>query len=318
THLNFFFFFFFFTITQYTTNFILSNVVVRYGDPVSVNCSTSETVFEGMGWEATEGGLSPEKVNHSTWSVKNLINWDIFAKCFLNPLPETFPEQVSISSSSGPNGVMREEEEYSFTCHIQHVAPVQNLTVRWYKENTLLRTDTFYSTSKKPVDQSSVYNFTAKRQDNGVTLKCEAHVDLGPEGPQFNSSSEYTITVHCKYLEDAEVEVGSNVSLKCSSMSNPRPQYIWNYYRTDNVMEENEDGVSRLLIINATAYNSGSYTCCTSNERGEVSKTARVTVKSKVNITFDTSCTDIQLVQRITPIDLIFPLVPPRGSHLWL
>uniref|UniRef100_A0A3B4XSS2 Ig-like domain-containing protein n=1 Tax=Seriola lalandi dorsalis TaxID=1841481 RepID=A0A3B4XSS2_SERLL len=292
------------------------SVVVRYGDAVSVNCSTSETMFDGMGWEVTEGGISPKKVNHLTWSVKNLKNWDISPQCFLNPSPETFPEQVSISSSSG---LMREEEEYNFTCHIQHVAPVQNLTVRWYKEDTLIRTDTFNNTSKKPVDQSSVYSFTAKRQDNGVTLRCEAHMDLGPEGPQFDLSSQaYNITVHCKYLEDAEVEVGSNVSLKCSSMSNPRPQYIWNYYRTDNVMEENEDGVSRLLIINATAYNSGSYTCRTFNEIGEVSKTARVTVKSKVNIAFDTSCTDIQLVQRITPIDLIFPLVPPRGSHLCL
>ncbi|XP_056256732.1 hemicentin-2 [Seriola aureovittata] len=426
------------------------SVVVRYGDAVSVNCSTSETMFDGMGWEVTEGGISPKKVNHLTWSVKNLKNWDISPQCFLNPSPEstfeqctkeakivlyTFPEQVSISSSSG---LMREEEEYNFTCHIQHVAPVQNLTVRWYKEDTLIRTDTFNNTSKKPVDQSSVYSFTAKRQDNGVTLRCEAHMDLGPEGPQFDLSSQgYNITVHfgpdvkcpinnlhlqegatltsrcpvegnpapyvrwikngnptdpdiplsrknagvyileaegassirvevqvfvlygpelkcpspyttleyvhhnftcivegypkpeitwyrdgeevelpeiltrrdagkylitasnsvsivnftaditVKYppsqiveLEDAEVEVGSNVSLKCSSMSNPRPQYIWNYYRTDNVMEENEDGVSRLLIINATAYNSGSYTCRTLNEIGEVSKTARVTVKN--------------------------------------
>lgn len=83
-------------------------------------------------------------------------------------------------------------------------------------------------------------------------------------------------------LEDSEVDVGSAMWLKCSSMGNPRPKYFWNYYRTDNVMEENEDGVSRLLILNATAYNMGSYTCHAWNDIGNVSKTARVTVKGRV------------------------------------
>lgn len=87
-------------------------------------------------------------------------------------------------------------------------------------------------------------------------------------------------------LEDSEVDVGSTVWLKCSSMGNPRPKYSWNYYQTANVMEENEDGVSRLLIHNATAYNMGSYTCHAWNDRGNVSKTARVSVKGRVSIMY--------------------------------
>lgn len=83
-------------------------------------------------------------------------------------------------------------------------------------------------------------------------------------------------------LEDSEVDVGSKTRLKCSSVGNPRPKYIWNYYRTDNVMEENEDGVSRLIIHNASAHNMGSYTCHAWNDIGNVSKTVRVTVKGRV------------------------------------
>lgn len=49
--------------------------------------------------------------------------------------------------------------------------------------------------------------------------------------------------------------------------------------------EENEDGVSLLVIQNATAYNMGSYTCYAWNDRGNVSKTVRVTVKGKDNNT---------------------------------
>lgn len=85
-------------------------------------------------------------------------------------------------------------------------------------------------------------------------------------------------------LEDAEVEAGSDVYLKCSSTGNPRPQYVWSYFRTANVMQEDEDGVSRLLIRNATALNAGSYTCHASNQRGNVSHTARVTVRGEVNV----------------------------------
>ena len=83
-------------------------------------------------------------------------------------------------------------------------------------------------------------------------------------------------------LEDSEVDFGSKTRLKCSSVANPRPKYIWNYYRTDNVMEEDEDGESHLIIQNASAHNMGSYTCQAWNDIGNVSKTVRVTVKGKV------------------------------------
>lgn len=87
-------------------------------------------------------------------------------------------------------------------------------------------------------------------------------------------------------LEDSEVEVGSAVWLKCSSTGFPQPKYSWDYYLADNVTEENEDGMSLLLIHNANAHNTGSYTCHASNERGNVSKTAKVTVKGEVNIIY--------------------------------
>lgn len=84
-------------------------------------------------------------------------------------------------------------------------------------------------------------------------------------------------------LEDTDVEVGSATWLKCSAAGKPRPKYSWTYFQSANVVEENEDGVSRLLIHDATAYNMGLYTCHAWNERGNVSKTARVTVKGQIN-----------------------------------
>lgn len=83
-------------------------------------------------------------------------------------------------------------------------------------------------------------------------------------------------------LEDTEVDVGSPVWLKCSSTGNPRPQYTWNYFQAHNVKEENDDGVSRLMIHSATVLNMGSYTCRAWNDRGNASKTVRMHVKGGV------------------------------------
>ncbi|XP_078140645.1 hemicentin-1 [Centroberyx gerrardi] len=430
------------------------SVVVRYGDYVSVNCSTSATQLDSMGWEASIGGTGlMDDVNHATWTVENLTDWNIGPKCYINQQrPEnpsgeldqclktlpvvlyTFPDSVAFSSSAGSAGLMIEGERHILTCDIQHIAPVQNLTVTWHKGNETT-IDRFNNPSKEPVNQSSVHSFTASRYDDGVQFRCEAHLDLGPEGPSLSATSQqYPVTVHfgpdiscsnieilegetlegrcpvagnpspnitwlkdgkptdptvslqrdnaglytikaegriviakniwvsvlygpelscpasytaveyathnftctvegypqpnttfykdgdkvdlpekltrshagqymiiasnqlssishtvdidvlyppskINELEDTEVEFGSTMWLKCSSMGNPRPEYLWSYYQADNVKVETEDGVSRLHIHDATANNIGSYTCYARNERGIVSHTARVTVK---------------------------------------
>ncbi|KAF3700028.1 Hemicentin-2 Precursor [Channa argus] len=427
-----------------------TSVVVRYGDPVSINCSTSEVLFEGLGWEATESGTGIRKVNHLSWNVERLTDWMVSTSCFINPLlasrfeqcqrsPKitlyTFPEEINITSTSESDVKMKENETYNFICDIQRVAPVQNLTVNWYKGEERIHTDTFNNTNKKPVNPSPVLSYTTTRADNGVTIRCEAHMDLGPEGPQLHvSSQEYHITVYfgpdvqcssielrengtlkdqcsvegnptpsvtwlkdgqptnlnvslsrenagiyeikaegfssvnkrvhvhvlygpelrcesiytvleyaphnitCRVegypkpqttwfrlnevvelpqtltrsdagqyvinasnnhssvnftveiivsyppsqiteLEDSVVMAGSDFELKCSTTGNPQPKYTWDYYRTTNVMEKYDNGVSILVIGNATAYNMGSYRCYAQNERGNVSKTVRVIVR---------------------------------------
>lgn len=425
------------------------SVVVKYGDPVSVNCSTSETLLEGIGWEVTHGATGLQPVKHLTWSLDSLTHWSISPTCFISPTEDstieqcsqpldivvyTFPDTIYIDSDSAWNGRVKEFKEYDFTCIIPNIAPVQNLTVKWYKGDELLKTDTFENPSKKPVNQTSVLSFSSTRQDNGVALRCEAHLDLndlqfnvssqdynitvqyGPEmhcsteeflegesleekcqvtgyptpvfkwtkdgqpvdpalglsrnnsglytvkaegvsaldkevavfvlyGPELSCPQTYTVLEYAPHnltctepkgfpqpeiiwfkdgeevdfpdnltrgdagqyiitasnklssvnlslditvlyppspiveLQDSEVDVGSTVMLKCSSTGNPRPKYSWDYYRTENVEERNEDGVSFLQIHRSTAYNTGLYKCHAWNDIGRVSETARVTVK---------------------------------------
>ncbi|CAB1454197.1 unnamed protein product [Pleuronectes platessa] len=222
-------------------------VVVRYGDPVSVNCSTSVPQHGGMGWEAKIGGRPLEMVNHLTWTVGKLTEWTISPKCFinlqnmqvgsqclkkLNIVLYTFPENISINSSSDSDGVMRENEQYNLTCHIHQVAPVEYLNVTWYKGDRPVNKSTFNKTlTKNPVDKLSVYTVTPTRRDNGVTFRCEATMDLGPEGPQLNvSSQEINITVHYGpevKCSDINILEGETLESKCPVEGNPTPSVRW-------------------------------------------------------------------------------------------
>nr|XP_029477377.1 uncharacterized protein LOC115102014 isoform X3 [Oncorhynchus nerka] len=184
-------------------------VVVRYGDSVSVNC-TSSTDPEGMRWEATYGDTGWHgNVNLVTWTVRRLMDWTIEPKCYIKSqngsqcseiLPVILymtPDSVSISPL-GHSGPMMEGKEYQLQCDIQNIAPLQNLVVRWYKGNETIETQTFNDSTKELVNMSSTITITHRRDEGEVEYRCEAELDLGPEGPKPSalSSKPLNVTVY--------------------------------------------------------------------------------------------------------------------------
>uniref|UniRef100_A0A673MBL6 Ig-like domain-containing protein n=1 Tax=Sinocyclocheilus rhinocerous TaxID=307959 RepID=A0A673MBL6_9TELE len=166
--------------------------VVRYGDSVAVNCSAS-VPHKGMGWEASEGAVTMTRDSLITWRVSNLIEWDIQPYCYINheeqcqvELPVTIyktPDSVSISIVNH-RGPMIEGKQYELQCDVHDVAPVQNLTVKWYKGQTLLNQTTFTEDSKTPVNETTTLLIRPDRADDGAQYRCEAELELGAEGPQ--------------------------------------------------------------------------------------------------------------------------------------
>ncbi|XP_052346991.1 vascular cell adhesion protein 1-like [Oncorhynchus keta] len=272
-------------------------LVVRYGDSVSVNCSTSSTDHEGMGWEATFGGTSLEQdVIVVTWTVKNLTDWTIQPKCYITSKDgkqclETFPvilyktpDRVSISvlNHSGP---MVEGTQYQLQCDIQNIAPLQNLVVKWYKGNEPLDNVTYSHVSKRPVDVSATLMISPSRDDDGDQYRCRAELDLGPEGPQPHptvTSEPLNITVHYapEFLpgnDTVEVSAGSDVSLDCSAEGNPPPELRW----TNNIAEgnANETTVGRLRTLNISRVTANAtYNCTVTNRLGSITKQIHVLV----------------------------------------
>ncbi|KAA0705392.1 Peroxidasin [Triplophysa tibetana] len=222
-------------------------VVVMYGSSVSVNCSTNIT-HRGIGWEASVGSVPMKRdQNLTTWRVASLTRWDIKAMCYINygmnqseyPLPVTVyktPDSVSINTSDH-TGPITEGSTYKLQCDVVNVAPVQNLTVKWYKGETLMHTETFTDPIKTPVNKRSILQITPDRSDDGVQYKCKAELELGAEGPQpppTVTSEPLKITVYFKPIIN-ETKLPSTLSvfrgypmvLVCEAEGNPKPEISW-------------------------------------------------------------------------------------------
>ncbi|TNN23438.1 Cell adhesion molecule 4 [Liparis tanakae] len=60
-----------------------AKIAVRFGDPVSVNCSTSATRFSKIGWEAISGGMTSTDAV-VTWTVEEVNDWDTKPLCYID------------------------------------------------------------------------------------------------------------------------------------------------------------------------------------------------------------------------------------------
>ncbi|XP_059415248.1 hemicentin-2-like isoform X2 [Carassius carassius] len=256
-------------------------VVVRYGGSVEVNCNTS-IAHKGMGWEASEGGVPMTSDSLITWRVSELTEWDIKPYCYINPtkgaqcqveLPVTVyktPDSVSIRTVIH-RGPMIEGQQYELQCDVHNVAPVQNLTVKWYKNQTLLNQTTFTDTDKTPVNKTVRLLIRPDRADDGAQYWCEAELHLGAEGPQpppKNSSKPLSITVYyapiiqfCREWSPLKGTSLDSYPLNLYSVEgNPRPDISWRHKSSP---------VNSSMPL--TRYYSGLYEIIASNDLNNVS-----------------------------------------------
>ncbi|XP_047663748.1 hemicentin-1-like isoform X3 [Tachysurus fulvidraco] len=190
-----------------------AKLVVEFGTFATANCSTTIT-HKGMGWEALSGAVALTRdVQFLIWRVESLKHWDTQPICYINAqeqcqskLPVTLykrPEQVLISTMNH-TGPMIEGKQYNLECYVQNVAPVNLLIVNWYKgqPGQLVKSVQFNNNSSKtPVNRSTEISISTSKDDDGVQYRCEAKLELGPEGPQpppIKTSDPLNITVHYK------------------------------------------------------------------------------------------------------------------------
>uniref|UniRef100_A0A3P8QHB0 Ig-like domain-containing protein n=1 Tax=Astatotilapia calliptera TaxID=8154 RepID=A0A3P8QHB0_ASTCA len=258
-----------------------SEMVVRFGDPVLINCSTSATDVEGMGWEAPFGGTGFERPPVVTWRVDKVEEWspnpfcyvtlNDGSQCAVSPLITVYKTPDSVSVSDMGRGPMVEGREYDLKCDVINVAPVQNLTVTWYRGNETVLTQMFNDSTMTPVNASSTLRISTQRDYNGLTFRCEAELHLGPKGPKFPpnvTSPPYT--------------AGEDVTLSCSADSNPPSNIRWVYTPAVNSNVTNEGHQKIITITRATSTNAGFYICVAENKVGRNTRFVTLMIKGMI------------------------------------
>ncbi|XP_076609070.1 vascular cell adhesion protein 1 isoform X2 [Chaetodon auriga] len=270
-----------------------AEVVVRFGDPVSVNCSTSATDVFKMGWEASVGGSTSDDFSTVIWVVEELKEWTIQPKCFVTLTAEQCEVPAAVTLYKTPDIVVVsaldrdpvvEGEEYLLKCDIIQVAPVQKLKVKWYQGSEVVHTETFDNASVTPVDAFSLLTVTAERGYNRTLFRCEAELHLGPKGPEVIpavQSSPYTAVVLYKpqiqACPDHYTGVENEFSLDklpCQADGNPSPTVQW-YYEGKRI------SVSERL----TRTDSGEYTAHVRNGLGETVAAVNITIEYSPSFT---------------------------------
>ncbi|KAG5279262.1 hypothetical protein AALO_G00075850 [Alosa alosa] len=228
-----------------------STLVVRYGDSASADCRAL-IPHNGIGWNSTLGPVSKVRdIQHVTWNVESLTEWSVKPKCVIDTDDEQCGQDLNVSVYSIPDvitltaniaGAMAEGKTYSLFCHIENIAPVQNLTVKWFKRHTVYGSTVERMLMDDPKHQSissiSSQNITSDLliaphiSDNGAQYWCEAELDLGPGGPPKLTSAPLTIIVYSGCPIDISpsplvVRYGDSASADCRALI-PHNGIGWN------------------------------------------------------------------------------------------
>ncbi|XP_076583643.1 vascular cell adhesion protein 1-like isoform X2 [Chaetodon auriga] len=280
--------------------FTPSRLVVKFGSSSSARCSVCQHCHsEAYGLE-TSVGVRTKNGTMVSWTVDTMTEWDTSAMCYYNDedtgcqcsstLPVTVyqpPHSVSINfvNHTGP---MREGRQYTLRCTVQDVAPVENLTVTFYKGQTALGPQQSKNNTdqKTPVTEIFTLNITPRDKDDGVQCWCEAKLELGPEGPQpppVVTSENITATVLYKpqlmtssHPDRIVITEGNPLQLNCTAVGNPSPSYTWSI--PSNGLPTTNSSILTINSIKTT--DKGQYTCTITNDVEALTVTFNVDVKA--------------------------------------
>ncbi|XP_034045069.1 intercellular adhesion molecule 2-like [Thalassophryne amazonica] len=223
-------------------SFSPSTLVVRYGASASVTC----TVCDGTCDKGLEKSLGSLRENDTTveWVVENMTEWNPSPLCYYTDIHGNqccsrlrvtvyqLPDDVSIRFVNH-SGEMLEGQQYTLQCTVPNVAPVNNLTVTFYRGHEELEQIQPKRNQKTPVTETFTLNINTTKEDDGVQYWCEAKLQLGPDGPQHPpvaSSKIINAVVHYKpqlqqpsHLHQISVKEGNPAATELLRGGKPQP-----------------------------------------------------------------------------------------------
>ncbi|KAF7225598.1 vascular cell adhesion protein 1 isoform X1 [Nothobranchius furzeri] len=278
-------------------------VVVKFGDPVAINCSTAATTTFRMGWEYSAGKATVNN-SYAFWKIDKLEDWTLQPICYVypdigSPCIETAsiilyqtPDLVSVSALE--DGPMEAGSTYRLKCDIYNVAPAHNLSVKWYRDNTTLYTDHITTYDVTPRNVTSSLTITPLRSDHRSLFRCKAELHLGPRGPELPptaASAPFVATVlYAPEFKEGniskELTPDRDVTFDCSAEGNPDPEIKWIYKPAHNLKETTEGRQKIITVTAATSTNAGFYICVATNKVGNVTRTVTLVMRGKTSSVF--------------------------------
>ncbi|XP_025760746.1 hemicentin-2-like [Oreochromis niloticus] len=179
--------------------------------------------------------------------------------------------------------MMFENQQYTLQCSVQNVAPVQSLTVTFYRGNTALGHLQSNSEQKKPVNETFTLNITPSREGDGAQYWCEAKLELGPAGsqrPPVVTSEKLPAIVH--YGPELKEPPNPDVITITEGDTTPelllcgKPQPL---IHLDTSKNSPSYSGSVLTIKSVGFEHEGQYICTVSNTVGTVTKEFNIDVQ---------------------------------------
>lgn len=258
-----------------------AELVHELGEPALINCTTTDDGHRGLYW--TYNGEKQEEEDSKLFTELTIskTEWSTKANCTIKLETSECSKELQIKVFKRPSnitvhssGAAVEGKQLELKCEVSDVATVQNLTVKWFMNNTVEKTTPYPSTNSTTTVSSSL-TFNVSREHQGTTFTCEAS-ESGPHGPLFVSNETWKLSVEYgpqfeNHEYNIQVNKSDDISLHCEAMGNPPPHYSWikdgknvaNYTNYYNISQVNE---------NAT------FDCMASNDHGNVTKTFIITV----------------------------------------
>ncbi|XP_063064639.1 B-cell receptor CD22-like [Engraulis encrasicolus] len=175
-----------------------------------------------------------------------------------------------------------EGQQYHLGCSVESVAPVQDLTIIWYRGDQAVGQSDYTRFSFIDIDHANVFDnltITASRLDRGAIYSCAARLDLNTSKPipvtRSNSIQLEVLygPIGLNHSGNVNVGVGNALELFCYAEANPIPTYNW----TRNSITLEKENSGKLCIESVSVDHSGEYSCSVGNGIGS-NQTAKMMV----------------------------------------
>nr|XP_055044749.1 hemicentin-1-like [Misgurnus anguillicaudatus] len=262
-----------------------STVSVIRGYPLWLVCEADGNPTPNISWsngssstlETSNGILTLDEVSDEAFYTCTAVNTvNTTTRIVKVVITDVYIKQVN---HTGP---MIEGSQYELQCDIVNVAHVKSLTVKWFKGERELQSETFNDTTKTPV--KSKLQITANRSDNGTQCRCEAEMNVEPAAQNGSTlkSKSFTIEVYFKPVINVDklpsqvpIFRGYPVVLSCEADGYPTPEISWKI---------NHNVLVKGGTLNITEAASQNIICIANNAVGNDSREVKVVLTGPSSI----------------------------------